>query len=87
MKIKEVCAIGTVGNEVTFSNQELIILADLVTELTANLDPEAIVKPRFINLPIEVVQNMTTLLSKIVGDVKGLDETYAELFSEPKIQA
>lgn len=81
MQIREVCAIGTVGNEITFTNQELVILADLKTELAANLDPKAIVKPMSINLPITLVENLTILLTKIVGDVKGLDETYAELFS------
>lgn len=85
MNIKEVCAIGTVGNEVTFTNQELILLADLRTELAENLKAGSIL-PKDIRIPVEIVQNLTTLLSKIVGDVKGLDETYTELFSEPEIQ-
>ena len=82
MKTKVLKEIGIVGKQVEFTTQELIVIADLqdylATKLAEEQERDSI---RDLVISQESLQNVITLLYKMVGEVKGLHQTHAELFN------
>lgn len=84
MRVEILVAEGIVGNQVEFTTQELIILADLKDSLQPELDCRVRDSKKEVRLHPSVVENINVLLGKIVGDTKGLHQTHAELFDIPE---
>ena len=79
MKNTEIVESGVVGVEIRLTVQEMIVLADLKKGLEYALEQtregETIMHE-------SLAKNLRTILHKMVGEVKGMEETYEDLFNE-----
>ena len=90
MKItKTIVTEAAVGSTVEISFQEQIVIADIVSELTSSLEENRKVEneniknyKRVIKVDSDVVDKARIVLSKICGDVPGLEQVAHKLYTE-----
>lgn len=79
MKNTKIVESGAVGVEIYLTVQEMIVLADLKRGLEFALKQTREGKTI---MHESLAKNLRTILHKMIGEVKGIEETYEDLFKE-----
>lgn len=82
MESNKITAVGVIGTEVQLSTQELIVLADLVSTLKQDMSEyQEKRNSTKVHVDVSTVSNIINFITKLTGEVKGLQETGEELFA------